>query len=84
MFIATDIRGRVMGNNYCKTCRHFKRGRWHKAYGGGEQLGGKCKVLCSILKITNTTLFWQDDLYVYESFGCSGYCKKASRKKVNK
>ena len=26
----------------------------------------------------------QDDLYVYESFGCSGYCKKASRKKVNK
>ena len=54
----------------CGTCRQFRRGKWHEAHGGGEQHGGYCKLICAALKLTNTTLIWQDEMYVMETFGC--------------
>lgn len=57
----------------CGTCRHFSRGNWHPAHGGGEQNGGNCKVICAMLRMTNTALTWYDELYVMETFGCSAY-----------
>jgi len=41
----------------CKTCKHFKRMKWHKSLGGGMQKGGKCKVLLAALALTNSELF---------------------------
>jgi hypothetical protein len=52
-------------------CQYFERGHWFPEYGGGEQLGGNCRLLCDVLKITNSYLIWQDSLHVQESFGCS-------------
>lgn len=55
----------------CKACQYFERGHWLPEYGGGEQTGGKCKVLCKVLGITNSYLVWRDAIYVQETFGCS-------------
>ena len=55
----------------CGDCQHFERGQWLPEYGGGEQMGGNCKVLSAVLGMTNSHLVWHDALYVQESFGCS-------------
>lgn len=54
----------------CGTCSHFRRAHWCPAHGGGEQHGGNCKLICAALKLTNTVLIWQDEMYVMETFGC--------------
>lgn len=59
----------------CGTCRHFRRGHWYPKpeTGSDEQCGGHCKVICSVLRMTNTALTWHDELYVLETFGCRMY-----------
>ena len=61
----------------CGDCQHFQRGQWLPDYGGGEQLGGSCKVLRDVLGMTNSHLVWHDALYVQESFGCSLFTPNA-------
>ncbi len=60
-----------MENYKCKTCKHFERGKWHKAVDPDEsdQLGGHCKVLDGVLKLTNSFMIY-DRVYIQESFGC--------------
>lgn len=60
----------------CKTCIHFKRGRWHKSVDVSEsyQLGGKCELISKILGLSNGCIRISDEpLHVYESFGCVGH-----------
>jgi len=57
----------------CKSCKHFERGKWHESHGGGEQLGGSCKVIFKVLELTNSWFWTQDHLYVQETFGCSAH-----------
>jgi hypothetical protein len=54
----------------CKNCIYFERGKWHKVFGGEEQLSGKCELLLKTLKINNSELFFIEALTVQESFGC--------------
>lgn len=63
-----DSLQRLVGR--CGTCRQFRRAKWHEAHGGGEQHGGYCKLICAALKLTNTVLIFQDEMYVMETFGC--------------
>ena len=62
----------------CGTCRHFRRAHWHPAHGGGEQHGGHCKLICAALKVTNTILVLQDEMYVMETFGCYAHSPNAT------
>lgn len=55
----------------CKDCKFFKRGKWHKQFGGGPQYSGRCKVLLKVLKISNASMVYVDELTVQDSFGCS-------------
>jgi hypothetical protein len=66
----------------CKTCVHFRRGRWHAAHGGGSQHGGYCKAVCSALKLTNPELTYMEEMYVMETFGC--YAHTPIRKMLTK
>lgn len=59
--------------NTCKTCKFFKRGKYHKNIDPeeSEQPGGRCELLYSVLIMSNSiTEFKSDSLYVYENFGC--------------
>jgi hypothetical protein len=57
----------------CGDCAFFKRKKWHKALNGKEedQLGGTCTVLAMALSLSNSALWKNEELYVYENFGCS-------------
>jgi hypothetical protein len=70
----------------CKTCQFFKRGRWIEELGGGEQLGGNCKLLYKLLYMTNSHVisFSADVLYIQETFGCCAHqCKEHNEKTRN-
>ena len=60
---------------FCKTCKFFKRGKWHKVIDPKEspQYGGKCELLKKVLEIENSELTYFDHLYVQDFFGCSLY-----------
>ena len=55
---------------HCKDCKHFERGKWHEAIGGGEQSGGNCPKLLTALKLYNTNIFFWENIYIPDIFGC--------------
>lgn len=62
-----------MNKNKCKDCKFFKRAKWHKTFGGGDQAGGSCEVLMEVLRIDNSYFFLEsmhNDLYIQDTFGC--------------
>jgi hypothetical protein len=65
----------------CKTCIHFRRGRWHAVHGGGFHHGGYCRVISAALKLTNPELLYQEEMYVMETFGCYAYTNSKRLKK---
>ena len=59
----------------CKTCKYLRRLK-HAAIlndgvEGEEQLGGMCSLIVGVLKLSNSSLWSEEEFYVYESFGCS-------------
>jgi len=59
----------------CKTCKNFKRGKWHKVIDPleSERLGGSCPLLLSVLKMENSEMIWMEDLAIQDTFGCIFY-----------
>ena len=59
----------------CKDCKFFEQMEWHPIINNGvageKQLGGHCRVILSMLSMTNLKLFWMDYLHVQGSFGCN-------------
>lgn len=55
----------------CRKCKYFKRGKWIKSLGGGDQCSGNCKILATVLGMDNTELFLLDVICVQDTFGCS-------------
>jgi hypothetical protein len=55
----------------CKDCKYFKRGKWHKSVGGGEQYTGDCDILAIVLKDNNIELFFKQSITVQDTFGCA-------------
>jgi hypothetical protein len=55
---------------HCEDCKEFNRGKWHESMGGGEQMGGTCRLLPRILRMHNSMFAFVDGLYVQCSFGC--------------
>ena len=62
----------------CGDCRFFERGKWHKSIdtSEGDQLGGRCELLCELLQMTNSAMWHMKSLHVQESFGCSFFKSK--------
>lgn len=59
----------------CKTCEYFKRNTLHPSISNNHKteklLSGNCKLLCDVLKIENSNMFWMDSICVQDTFGCS-------------
>lgn len=57
---------------HCKTCQQFERLHLHKSIDPEESelSAGRCKLLNSVLAMTNSNLWAKGFLYVQESFGC--------------
>ena len=62
----------------CKNCLHFMRANWvdmATSKKDGPQRGGHCGVLLAVLRIDNESLFFAENLYVQDTFGCNLFKK---------